>query len=101
MNRSVEPALGLKSSDAVQRRLRAVFGDPPTQRGEPSRCYRMAVTVVLRQRYGTPTPAALMSLIDDAGHIGVHPDDFVRFIARQFKLNPMPQFATLEKPTLG
>jgi len=93
MNRFVEPPLGLKPPDAVQRRLRALFGEPPAQRDEPSRCYRMAVSIVLRQRYGTPTPAALMPLIDDAGQIGVHPDDLVQFIARQFALSPMPRFA--------
>jgi len=94
VNRSVEPPLGLKSPDALQRRLRSLFGDPPAQHEEPSRSYRMAVIVVLRQRYGTPTPAALIPLIDDAGQIGVHPDELVQFIARQFNLSPMPRFAS-------
>lgn len=93
MTYPVEPPLTRKSPTVLRRRFRDMFGEPSPPIEEPSRRYRHAVIDAMRQRYGTPTPDGLLSLIDEAGRIGVHPDDLAIFIGRQFKLSPMRRSA--------
>lgn len=89
MSYHAEPPLTLKSPSVLHRRFRLRFGVPAAPDEPPSRRYRLMVKSVLRQRFGTPTPPGLMSLIDEAGRIGVHPDDIADFIGGQFKLVPL------------
>lgn len=94
MTRRIEPPLAHMPAADLLRHLHDAFGESwEEEHPEPSRCYRMAVVTVLKVRYGTPTPPSLFPLIDEAGFIGVHPDDLVQFIGGEFNLTPMRRFA--------
>jgi hypothetical protein len=89
MTYPVEPPLTRKSPAVLHRRFRQMFGEPVRPDEEPSRRYRLAVVAALKLRFGTPTPDGLYYLIDEAGRIGVHPEELAEFVGRQFKLAPM------------
>jgi len=89
MTYHAEPPLTRKAPSVLYRRFRIRFGEPAMPDEPPSRRYRLMVKGALRQRYGTPTPPGLIALIDEAGRIGVHPDDIADFIGDQFKLVPL------------
>lgn len=89
MTQCIEPPLTIKSLTVLHHRFRRLFGEPAPSPMEPSRQYRLAAVAAVRTLYGTPTPSGLFLLIDEAGQIGVHPDDLANFIGQQFKLTPM------------
>ncbi|MGH6650792.1 MAG: hypothetical protein ACREB7_06620 [Sphingopyxis sp.] len=91
----IEPPLTHKPAEVLRQSFHDIFGRGVAEgdgQGDPSRCYRMAVMIALKVKYGTPMPPSLFALIDEAGFVGVHPDDVADFIGWQFNLTPVRRY---------
>lgn len=92
MSYRIEPPLSHLPAEVLRQNFHDIFGKGGADHSdqcEPSRRYRIAVVSALKCKYGTPMPPSLFDLIDEAGFIGVHPEDVADFIGRQFNLTPV------------